>query len=748
MGQMGECNGAFITAPSRSADRSYTRHVSQAPQARQPLPTVGGHAHAHDVELDHDSHEHEAHEHDDHEHDDHEHDDHDHSAVTSTAARRVRHLNREFVLVALSGLFTAICVLAGWLGAASTVTIPLFSVAVLAGFVEIVPRGIAGVFRRKSLDINFLITLAVVGAIVLGEWSEAATVVFLFALGEALESATLARTRRAIQGLMAMAPETAQIKSADGAEHTARVEHVAVGSTVVVRPGDRVPLDGIVRAGQSAVDQAPITGESVPVDKSAGDSVFGGTINTTGYLEVTTTKPFAENTLAKIIHLVESAQSEKAPSQRFVEKFARIYTPIVVFIAVVVAFGPPFALGEPVAPWFNRALVMLLIACPCALVLATPVAVVAAIGNASRNGVLIKGGAYLERAGALRAVAFDKTGTLTHGIPTVQSIVPLNGLAEDDVLRLTAAAEARSEHPLAQAIVRAAAQRGLLDDAPVERFLAVTGSGVEATVQGTALMIGRPAWLESLGLVLGDAAAPLAALSHQGHTAIVVARRENGRATVPLAVIGIADELRATAAETVAALRRAGVERVVMLSGDNQTTAEAIAGRAGIHPADVQGGLLPQQKVAAIRELVRQYKYVAMVGDGVNDAPALAAATVGIVMGAGGSDTALETADVALVADDLTRLPWVLDLSRRAAATIKLNVTLALVSKAVVAVLAVLGLANLWMAIATDVGATVLVILNGMRLLGAAPTHAATDVDAARARYGLGKQDPHAGHAH
>ena len=684
-------------------------------------------------------------------HDDHDHDNHgEHGEVqkATTARRLLGGLNREFVLVALSGLFTGLGLLGEFLAWPDPLTIALFVTAIVAGGIEIVPRGLIGVFREKSLDINFLITIAVAGAVILGEWGEAATVVFLFSLGEALESATLARTRRAIQGLMAMAPEIAQVKDADGTESTARVEDVRVGATVVVRPGDRIPLDGTVLLGQSAVNQAPITGESVPVDKTLGDVVYAGTINTTGYLEVTTTKPFAENTLTRIIHLVEEAQSEKAPSQRFVERFARVYTPLVVVLAVIVAFLPPLILNEPIIPWFNRALVMLLIACPCALVLATPVSVVAAIGNASRNGVLIKGGAYLERAGALRAVAFDKTGTLTRGLPEVKTILPLKGLTEREILALAAAAESRSEHPMGEAIVRAARLAGVAELAAVDRFLSVPGSGIEATVGGTHLMIGKPAWLEAAGLRLGETSARLAELSRQGQSAIVVARGEDGCAAEPVAIIGIADELRPTAAQTVAELRRMGVQRIVMLSGDNQTTAEAIARQAGIHPDDVKGGLLPEGKVAAIRELVRQHGQVAMVGDGVNDAPALASATVGIAMGAGGSDTALETADVALVADDLTRVPWVLNLSRQAARTIKLNIALALITKAAVALLAIFGLANLWMAIATDVGATVLVILNGMRLLGGVSTEAHHDADAARSRYGLGTEDPHAGHAH
>jgi Cd2+/Zn2+-exporting ATPase len=662
-------------------------------------------------------------------------------------------VERATLALALSGLGTALGILGEFIGWPEPVTIGLFIVAILAGAVEIVPRGIRGVFRERSLDINFLVTVAVIGAMLLGQWGEGATVVFLFSLGEFLEELTLARTRRSIQALMAIAPETAQLRRPDGSEVTARVEDVPVGATVIVRPGDRVPLDGTVTAGESAIDQAPITGESVPVDKATGDTVYAGTINGAGYLEVRTTKPFAENTLAKIIHLVESAQSEKAPAQRFVERFARVYTPLVVVGAVVLAAVPPLVFGEPLVPWFNRALVLLLVACPCALVISTPVSVVAAIGNASRHGVLIKGGAYLERAGALRAVAFDKTGTLTRGTPEVQRIVPLNGLAASDLLRLAAAVEARSEHPLAAAIVRAARraarQNGQLDLPllPVDQFRAATGSGVAASVDGARILVGKPAWLEREGVALDGAAAALEDLAGAGQTPVVVARAAKEGAEA-LGVIAIADELRATAAGTVAALRRIGVRRIVMLSGDNTATARAIAAQAGIPPEDVRAELLPEDKVAAIKQLVAEHRAAAMVGDGVNDAPALAAATVGIAMGAGGSDTALETADVALVADDLTRLPWVLQLSRQAAWTIRANVAFALTTKFVVLGLAALGIANLWLAIAADTGASIVVILNGMRLLGRMPLPKAADAARLRRRYGLEEEDEHAGHSH
>ena len=682
--------------------------------------------------------------------------DHDHDRQRAAALGRslLGRVDRALVSVAASGVALAAGFAGSWLGWPSSLTTSLFLLAILAGATEIVPRGLKGLIRDRSLDINFLITLAVAGAMLLGEWSEGATVVFLFSLGEALETLTLQRTRRSIQALMAIAPETARVKEADGSQQIVRVEDVAVGRVFVVRPGDRIPLDGLIVAGRSDVDQAPITGESAPADKAEGDAVFAGTINGSGYLEVRSTKPFAENTLSRIIHLVETAQSEKAPSQRFVERFARVYTPVVVVAAVLLAIIPPLVLGEPVAPWFNRALVMLLIACPCALVIATPVAVVAAIGNASRNGVLIKGGAYLERAGALRAVAFDKTGTLTRGVPEVTQVTPLNGLAGADVLRLAAALESRSEHPLGEAIVRADKRAGSPDQPTVEDFRAVVGSGAQGTIDGTSVLVGKPKWLEAAGFRLDAARPALDELALAGQTAVVVGRGPIAGAGSDsllweaVGVIGVADQLRDAAPDAVAALRRGGVQRVVMLSGDTAATARAVAAQTGIRPQDVYAELLPEDKVAAIRELVRDHGAVAMVGDGVNDAPALAAATVGIAMGAGGSDTALETADVALVGDDLTRLAWVLDLSRRASRTIKLNVALALLSKLVVIVLAVMGYANLWLAIATDTGATVLVILHSMRLLGRIPRTRQADVDAARRRYGLAEADAHDCHDH
>lgn len=759
------------------------------PLQESPRPAVatrttaaehGDHAHDHDghmAEAGHDDH---------HEHDGHAHDhaaDHEHDLAGEHGAGIARWLpsgqRRELLLLGVSGVCLGVGLAAALFGWPEPLRIGLFLVAILAGAVEIVPRGLRGVWLERSLDINFLVTVAVAGAIGLEQWAEGATVVFLFSLGETLESLTLARTRRSIQALMAMAPDTAQVQRPDGSEVTQAVEQVAVGATVVVRPGDRIPLDGVVVAGHSAVDQAPITGESVPVEKAPGATVYAGTINRNGYLEIRTTKLLAENTLAKIIHLVEAAQSEKAPSQRFVERFARIYTPAVVVGAVLLTIIPPLVFGEPLVPWFNRSLVLLLVACPCALVISTPVTVVAAIGNASRRGVLIKGGAYLERAGTVRVVAFDKTGTLTRGVPEVVTVIPCTDLSAADLVRVVAAAEARSEHPLAQAVVRAG--RRLSAETPVEStakafnlaishislrfavdesfsasdFLAFPGQGIRAVVGDRLLWVGSLDWLRANGFDPAGVTARLAAITVAGQTPILVGQQE-GRAGEPtehrrlLGIIAVADEVRPQAAETVAALRAQGVRRVALVSGDNRLTAQAVAQQVGIDPADVRAELLPEEKLKAIQEYARNEGHVAMVGDGVNDAPALAAASIGIALGTGGSDAALEAADMALVADDLNRLPWLLRLSRRAAHTIRFNVGFALLTKLLVLGLGALGLANLWIAIAADTGASIIVIINGMRLLGRAPSaaeSAASDA-ALRRRFGLSDRADHHDHSH
>ena len=603
----------------------------------------------------------------------------------------------------------------------------LFAAAMLAGG-SFVARAAFYSLRARSVDMNVLMTLAIVGAAAIGQWSEAGLVTFLFALGNVLQAATLERTRRAIRGLVELAPPEATVVR-DGEERTVPVEAVAVDDTVLARPGERLAVDGVVVAGSAAVNQAAITGESLAVAKQPGDQVFAGSIVEGGSLQVRATSTAADNTIAKIVHLVEEAQAQRAPAQSVVDRFAARYTPVVVGGAALVAFLPPL-LGAPFGTWFYRGLALLIISCPCALVISTPVSILAGLGNATRRGVLVKGGAYLEQLAHIRAVAIDKTGTLTTGAPVVTDVVALNGSSPASALAIAAACERFSEHPLARAIVAHAAaddraqdaialgriKSGALGDARADvgaalvatRFRTITGLGVRADVDGRTYFVGRP---ELFGAhasdpVLTDA---LTRLEREGKTAVAV-----GTADGALGVLAIADPVRAGAREALSALRAAGVAHLALLTGDNEPTAQAVGRAAGID--DVRAGLLPAEKVDAIRELQQRYDAVAMIGDGVNDAPALAAATLGIAMGAAGTDAALETADIALMGDDLSAVAAVVALSRRTNRVIRQNIAVAIAIKTAFLVLAPLGLVTLWMAVFADMGTSLAVIGNGLRL--------------------------------
>jgi Cd2+/Zn2+-exporting ATPase len=600
----------------------------------------------------------------------------------------------------------------------------LFAAAVLAGG-SFVARAAFYSVRARSVDMNVLMTLAVIGAAAIGQWFEAALVAVLFALGNVLQAATLERTRRAISGLVELAPSEATVVR-DGAESIVPVEAVAVGDTVLARPGERLAVDGVVAGGSAAVNQAAITGESLAVVKQPGDRVFAGSIVEGGSLQVRATSTAADNTIAKIVHLVEEAQAQRAPAQSIVDRFAARYTPIVVAGAALVAFLPPL-LGASFGTWFYRGLALLIISCPCALVISTPVSILAALGNATRRGVLIKGGAYLEQLAHIRAVAIDKTGTLTTGKPVVTDIVALNGSAPGTVLAIAAACEQSSEHPLARAIVARATTDGYTrgtvghthndasggarahDAIPVvTRFRALTGMGVRADIEGRTYFVGRP---DLLGAHATDPALTdaLARLERDGKTAVAV-----GSADGALGVLAVADPVRAGAGDALTALRAAGVAHLALLTGDNGPTAEAVGRAAGVD--DVRAGLLPADKVDAIRELQQRFDSVAMIGDGVNDAPALAAATLGIAMGAAGTDAALETADIALMGDDLAAVAAVVALSRRTGRVIRQNIAVSIAIKTAFLVLAPLGLVTLWMAVFADMGTSLAVIGNGLRL--------------------------------
>jgi Zn2+/Cd2+-exporting ATPase len=592
-------------------------------------------------------------------------------------------------------------------GAGRAAVLTAYGLSIAFGAVSTLRRALSAV-RSRTLDINVLMLVAATGAVIIGEWSEAAAVLFLFALAQLIETRSMERARHAIRALMELAPADALVRR-DGREERAAVDDLRLGDLVIVRPGDRIPLDGVVVAGASDVNQAPITGEALPVDRCVGDEVFAGTINGHGALEISVTHLRRDTTMARIINLVEVAQAQRAPSQAFVERFARFYTPAVLAAAVAVAVVPPVLLGYPAATWVYRALVLLVISCPCALVISTPVSIVSALAGAARRGVLIKGGVHLERAAAVRVFAFDKTGTLTLGRPEVVDVIPMNGAGPSEIVRLAAALEARSEHPIARAITRRAAEAGG-PPPPGEGFRALPGLGAEASIDGEPVLIGNHRLFEERQLCSPPIDAQLDALGRLGRTAVLVARA--GRT---IGIIGVADEAREAGRETIRLLRRAGIERIAMLTGDNRQTAAAIAASLGVD--EFKAELLPADKVAAIDDLRRRWGAVAMVGDGVNDAPALAAADVGIAMGVAGTDAALETADVALMADDLLKAPYLVRLSRATVRNIQVNVAVSLGLKAVFLALAVFGAATLWMAVLADMGASLLVIANGLRML-------------------------------
>ena len=598
-----------------------------------------------------------------------------------------------------------------WLAAALAVG------AIVAGGWHIVPRGVRAAMNR-ALDMNFLMSVAAVGAVLIGEYEEGASAMFLFAVAQLLETYSMDRARNAIRALMDLAPAEATVLRRGRGERVP-VDHVEPGETVVVRPGEKIPVDGVVLSGRSGVNQAPITGESMPVDKEPGAEVFAGTLNGEGVLEVRSARPAADTTLARIIHAVEEAQASRAPSQAFVDRFARLYTPAVVALALLVLVVPPLSGWGAWGTWIYRALALLVVACPCALVISTPVTIVSALAGGARRGILIKGGLHLETAGRARVVALDKTGTLTEGRPEVVDVVSLDGAAPDEVLALAAAAEARSQHPLARAVLRHAERRGVAVRAASD-VQAITGKGLRARVGEETVYLGNVRLFSELGTLDAATRARLPSVG-DGRTAVLVGAADCGGAPVRLrGLISIADRVRPGAGEALRALHRAGIARVVMLTGDNEGTARAVAAALGGPGAGVdeyRAELLPDDKTAAVRSLRERYGALLFVGDGVNDAPALAAADVGVAMGAGGTDVALETADIALMADDLSRLATTIRLARRAERIIRANVALSLLTKAVFVALAVSGHATLWMAVAADMGTSFLVVLNGLRAL-------------------------------
>nr|WP_084300979.1 heavy metal translocating P-type ATPase [Pseudophaeobacter arcticus] len=584
----------------------------------------------------------------------------------------------------------------------------LFLVAVALGVWLVLPKAWYAL-RNLSPDMNLLMVAAVAGAISLGEYFEAATVAFFFALSLTLESWSVGRARNAVSALLNLAPATARVIHDDGREVEMPAAEVQIGQHFVLRGGDRIPMDGQVIAGAGAVDQAPITGESALVAKEPGDEVYAGTLNGEGSLTVEATKLASDTVLAKITRMVGDAHARRAPVEQWVTRFARVYTPTVLGLAIALACLPPLLAGGDWSFWVYNALVLLVIACPCALVISTPVSIVAALAAAARAGVLIKGGAYIEAPGKLQAIALDKTGTLTEGRPEVAGLYPIGGISQTKLLQAAAALEARASHPLALAILAEATRQDLAFVAATDSRT-VPGRGVEGRQGDQAIWLGSPRFATEKGFASTLPAAQMAEIEAEGATLVVV-----GDASGPMGLIALRDRLRAGARETIAALHDLGVKQVVMLTGDNAAAAGAVAQATGIDV--VHAGLLPADKLAEVERLTERYDMVAMMGDGVNDAPAMARAHFAVAMGAVGSDAAIETADIALMSDDISRLPWLIAHSRRTMAVIHQNIGLSLVTKLGFALATAFGMASMWGAIAADVGVSLLVVGNALRLL-------------------------------
>lgn len=591
------------------------------------------------------------------------------------------------------------------LGEDHPATITTFIASILIGGYTLFNAGLQNLIKLK-FDMNTLMTIAVIGAAFIGEWIEGAVVVILFAISEALETFSMDKARASIQSLMDIAPKKALVVR-DGKQQEIDVDEIKINDIVIVKPGEKIAADGVVVNGESTINQAAITGESIPVFKQINDQVYAGTLNEEGYLEVKVTKLVKDSTLAKIIHLVEEAQNEKAPAQQFVDRFAQYYTPLIMLIALGVALIPPL-FGADWNTWIYQGLAVLVVGCPCALVVSTPVAIVTAIGRAAKDGVLIKGGVYLEELGSIQAIAFDKTGTITEGNPTVQHVEIIDqNVSEKQLFEIANALEIKSQHPLAKAITHYARENFTIQNIEVEQFQSITGKGIQGYIDGEFYRIGSPSMFDSLNPSIQTKVTELQQL---GNTVIIVSNDEQ-----VLGLIAIADKVREQAKMAINQLKENGIRHTVLLTGDNENTAKAISQKVGV--SNYLANLLPKEKQTEIVKLKDQYGKIAMVGDGVNDAPALATADVGIAMGGVGTDTALETADIALMGDDLEKLPFTVRLSRKALRIIKENISFSIGIKLFALLLVIPGWLTLWIAILSDMGATVLVTLNALRLL-------------------------------
>ena len=637
-------------------------------------------------------------------------DQHSHGTVCSTCGKEELDLKdplwkqKGMLIVALSGVIFAAGLYFELFTPYPWIAQGLFLLVVLMAGHGIIKKGVLALWRRR-LDMNFLMTIAATGAFLIGHGEEGAAVIYLFYIAELLEDYAAERAKRSVGELLSLAPETATLKR-DGKEQVVHVHQVRAGDTIVVKPGDRIPLDGIVVHGTSSVNQAPITGESMPVLKTEGSQVFAGTINEEGYLEIKVTKGSDETILSKIIKIVEEAQREKSPTEAFINRFARYYTPVVVGLAFLVMTVPPLLLGWPFSEWFYRALVLLVVACPCALAISTPVSMVSGITSAARNGVLIKGGTYLEELRKARVVVFDKTGTLTEGTPEVTDVMALNNYSKEKLLQIAASLEARSKHPLADAIVAKAKEEGI-EPCAIHNFRSVTGKGLTADLEGGTFYIGNRSFFKEESIEFPEEL--LERFEDEGKTVVLVGNSEHC-----IGIIALMDRIRPASFEVVRRLKRSGI-KTVMLTGDNERVARAIAKRLALD--EYYSELLPEDKVRAIEELLKTHEHVVMIGDGVNDAPALARAHVGIAMGAIGSDVAIDTADVVLMEDDLSKVNYLIRLSKRTMAVVKQNIVASITIKGSLAILAFPGVISLWLAVAAgDMGLSLAVILNALRI--------------------------------
>lgn len=585
----------------------------------------------------------------------------------------------------------------------------LFILAIIIGGFSLFKEGFSELLKL-NFSMESLMTIAIIGAAIIGEWTEGSIVVILFAISEALERFSMDKARQSIRSLMDIAPKEALIRR-NNVEQMINVSKIEVGDIMIIKPGQKIAMDGQVIKGHSSVNQAAITGESVPIEKNINDDIFAGTINEEGALEVKVTKHVNDTTIAKIIHLVEEAQGERAPAQAFVDKFAKYYTPTIMVIAALIVIVPPLFFNGDWNTWLYQGLSLLVVGCPCSLVISTPVSIVSAIGNSAKNGVLVKGGIYLEEIGGLKAIAFDKTGTLTKGTPTVTDFTTVDSKDEEKYFSIITALESYSQHPLASAILKEADNRAIsYKSVVVDEFTSITGKGIQGNIEGITYLVGSPKLFESILTDNSKIIENYQRLQQQGKTAMLL-----GTDKQILAVIAVADELRESSKAVIEKLHDLGIEHTIMLTGDNATTAQSIGKQTGV--TEIKGDLMPQDKLDYIKSLKETYGKVAMVGDGINDAPALAASTVGIAMGGAGTDTALETADVALMGDDLQKLPFIVKLSRQTLRIIKQNITFSLGIKLLALLLVVPGWLTLWIAILADMGATILVTLNGLRLM-------------------------------